>query len=59
VLDNVQSESLRKLMAKEGQLISISLGTGMITLIYPFVFHVFLFHIFLTEYNHWKLLHRI
>jgi hypothetical protein len=59
VLDNVQSECLRKLMAKEGQLISISLGTGMITLIYPFVFHVFLFHIFITEYNHWKLLHRI
>jgi hypothetical protein len=41
VLDNVQSESVRKLLAKEGQLISVSLGTGKITLTYPFVFHVF------------------
>jgi hypothetical protein len=30
VLDNVQSDSLRKLLAREGRLISVSLGTGKI-----------------------------
>jgi DNA polymerase III gamma/tau subunit len=30
VLDSVQSDSLRKLLAREGQLISVSLGTGKI-----------------------------
>jgi len=30
VLDNVQSDSLRKLLAREGRLISVSLGTGQI-----------------------------
>jgi hypothetical protein len=28
VLENVQSDSLRRLLAREGRLISVSLGTG-------------------------------
>jgi hypothetical protein len=31
VLENVQSDSLRRMMAKEGRIISVSLGTGIIS----------------------------